>query len=182
MFALSPSLFLSLRYDLLASDLINKGLIWGKGRVRGLCVCVSLCLCVHDPDGAPSIVRLREGETSREGTYGPPIFRHLRFPSIDCCSYPRSHVLSCVYVCMHCLYLLSILFMAACRWRGQSLILISVSPSLKSLPGCVCLLSLHPPIQFLHPPFLPLSVSGLSSFYSVPPSAFLSSSGQVRGR
>lgn len=36
------------RWDLTsqASDLINKGLIWGKGGVRGGCVCLCVCVCM----------------------------------------------------------------------------------------------------------------------------------------
>lgn len=130
-----------------------------------MCVmCVCLRLCVHDPNGAPIIVRLREGETSREGSYGPPIFHHLRFLSIDCCDCPRSHVSLCV--CVHCLRLLSILLMAIDNHSLSSLFL----PPYKSLPVWVNLLPIHPSLPFsffillLLSPFL-----SLLSHHLIPP-------------
>lgn len=45
-FSFSPSLSLSLGHDLSASDLINKGLVWGKGRVRGVYVRLYVCVCM----------------------------------------------------------------------------------------------------------------------------------------
>lgn len=36
----------SLQSDLSARDLINKGLVWGEGRVRAMCVRLCVCACM----------------------------------------------------------------------------------------------------------------------------------------
>lgn len=153
----------------------------------GVCVCVMcvcLRLCVHDPNGAPIIVRLREGETSREGSYGPPIFHHLRFLSIDCCDCPRSHVSLCV--CVQCLRLLSILLMAISQVDKT----ITLSHLSFSLHINLCLSG-----RIFYPSTPPSHSVSSSSSSSSPPSslcslillfhptlpAVLPSSGQVRG-
>lgn len=81
--------FPSLRFDLLVCDLINVGLIWGKGVC--LSVCFGLCLCELDPFGAP-------WHSSIKRSFGPLVFRHLRFLSIECCCLCVS-VWVCVSVC-----------------------------------------------------------------------------------
>lgn len=80
---LFQSLHLSSCHWDLTSHLVTSS-IWSPfgGRV-GSGVCAPLRLYEGDPDGAPGIVQLGGGKTSRGKAVGAPVGRHLRFPCID---------------------------------------------------------------------------------------------------
>lgn len=76
-FSISPSLFLSLGFDLSSSDLINMESIWGKGGVRSVCASAFIR---GWPRWGPwhSSIKRREDEQGRGGR-GPPSAAVLGF-------------------------------------------------------------------------------------------------------
>lgn len=146
-----------------------------------MCVCVSLCLSVRDPDGAPGIVRLRRGGGRGRGRMGPPFSTILGFCLLTAMAAP--HLMSplslppclCVGACMCArvqrLYLLSILLMAILQ-VDETITHSHLFFSLYiNLCLSVCPLSLLPSLLFIFSILLlSLFLCRPSSFYSVPPS------------
>ena len=146
----------------------------------GVCMCVSMFVCAWPWRGPLRSSIERGGRQAGRGLMGPPFSAILGFCLLTAAATPdlmsnRVCVYMCVCMCVQCLYFLSILFMAISqvdRTITHSHLFLTLY---KSLPVCVCLLSLHPSLSFnffilplLSLLLSPLPVSARPSFYSIP--------------
>lgn len=114
-FSISPSLFLSLGFDLSSSDLINMEPIWGKGGVRSVCASAFIR---GWPQWGPwhSSIKRREDEQGRGGM-GPPSAAILGFRVLTPLAVPGCISPSCLFTSRQ-----------SCRWTRQSPLLIFLTP------------------------------------------------------